>query len=293
MRYSSPVLGSLLLAVAPLLTVVARLGRRRLRGTVELRRAHAALECRNAALEAEVDRLSRRAGDVERERDEFLATLSHELRSPLNAMLGWIELLRLHIKDPAQQAHAIDVIERNARAEVRIVNDLLDTARLVTRRLHLIREPVALEEIVQQAVDVVRDAATAKGITLRVRPASGVSAVGDRTRLRQVVVHLLNNAIKFSDRGGEVTVSIDQEPAVALIRVTDTGIGIARDILPVVFDRFRQAERGLTRRYGGLGLGLTIARQLVELHGGTVEAASEGPGKGATFTVRVPTRAGA
>jgi signal transduction histidine kinase len=292
-KYPSPVLGSLLLAVAPLLTVAAHLGRRRARGTVELRTAHAALERRHAALQTEVDRLTRQAADVDRERDEFLATLSHELRSPLNAMLGWIELLRLHIKDPAQQAHAIDVLERNARAEVRIVSDLLDAARLVTRRLHLVREPLALDDIVQQAVDVVTDAATAKGIIVQVRATPGVRVVGDRTRLGQVVVHLLNNAIKFSDRGAAVTISIHQEPGAALIRVSDTGIGIARDILPLVFDRFRQAERGLTRRYGGLGLGLTLARRLVELHGGTVEAASEGPGTGATFSVRLPTRAGA
>jgi signal transduction histidine kinase len=292
MKYPSPVVGSLLVA-APLLTVLARRGRRKQRAAAELRLAHAALQRRFAALQAELARVRGSNGDVERERDEFLATLSHELRSPLNAMLGWIELLRLHIKDPAQQAHAIEIIERNARAEVSVISDLLDAARLVTRRVEIARAPVALQAVVHDAVAVVREAATARGVTLTVDGAAPVETTGDRGRLQQVLVHLLTNAVKFTDRGGTVTVTIARDRSHAVIQVSDTGVGMTSDVLPIVFDRFRQGERGLTRRYGGLGLGLTIVHGLVELHGGAVEAASGGAGKGATFTVRLPLRAGA
>jgi signal transduction histidine kinase len=291
MKYPSPAVGSLLLA-APLLTFLARLAREG-RAAAELRAAHAALKRRAAILEAQIEDLQRRAADVERERDEFLATLSHELRSPLNAMLGWIELLRVHIKDPAQQAHALSVIERNARAEVRIISDLLDAARLVTRRVHLAREPLALEDVVRDAVAAVRDAAAARGVTLHVDLTTSLRPSADRARLRQAIVHLLNNAVKFTDRGGDVTVTLARDRDHAIIQIADTGIGITSDVLPLIFDRFRQGERGLTRRYGGLGLGLAIVHRLVELHGGTVEAASAGSGKGATFTVRLPLEAGA
>ena len=287
MKYPSPVVGSLLLA-APLLTVLARRGRREQRAAAELRIAQAALQRRVDALQAQLASVQGSNGDVERERDEFLATLSHELRSPLNAMLGWIELLRLHITDPAQQAHALDIIERNARAEVRVISDLLDAARLVTRRLQIARAPVALHDVVYDAVQAVREAATARGVTLTIDCAAPVETTGDRARLQQALVHLLTNAVKFTDRGGTVTVTIARDRSHAVIQVSDTGVGIASDVLPMVFDRFRQGERGLTRRYGGLGIGLTIVQGLVELHGGTVEAASAGTGKGAAFTIRLP-----
>jgi signal transduction histidine kinase len=275
-----PAVGSSLLAVVSLMTLVTSRARHE-----EERKE---LKKRAAALQATVDRLERTAQDIEREKDEFLATLSHELRSPLNAMLGWIELLRLHIKDPAQQAYAIDVIERNAHAEVRIVADLLDMARLVTRRLHLVREPVSLQSVVREASNAVSDAATTKGITVHVDSPDDVHVVGDRARLRQVVSQLLGNAVKFTQPAGRVIVTLGRDASGALIRVADTGIGITREMLPRVFDRFRQAESGLTRTYGGLGLGLALVRHLVELHGGTVEADSRGLQQGATFTVRLP-----
>ena len=292
MKYPSPVVGSLLLA-APLLTVLVRRGRREQRVAAELRVQYAALQQRVAALQAQIANARDGAGEVERERDEFLATLSHELRSPLNAMLGWIELLRLHIKDPVQQAHALEIIERNARAEVRVISDLLDAARLVTRRLQIAHASVALQDVVSDAVAVVQETATARGVAINVESTSVVETTGDRARLQQALVHLLTNAVKFTDRGGTVTVTVARDRSNAVIQVADTGIGIPRDVLAVMFDRFRQGERGLTRRYGGLGLGLTIVQGLVELHGGTVEAASAGSGKGATFTIRLPLRAGA
>jgi len=250
--------------------------------------AHAALQDRAAALQAKVARLEHRALELEREKDEFLATLSHELRSPLNAILGWIELLRVHLKDPPQQLHAIDVIERNARAEVRIIADLLDMARLVTHRLHLTREAVSLEGVVREAAGAIGEAAAAKSIALHIESPDAVHVVGDRARLRQVVTQLLANAVKFTPSGGSIRVNLGRDASGAIIQVTDTGIGLSRDMLTRVFERFRQAESGLTRSYGGLGLGLAIARHLVELHGGTVEAASRGLQQGATFTVRLP-----
>ena len=291
MKYASPAIGSLLLAAPALLTMFAR-HRRQHRAAAELRSSNIALQRRVAALEAQLETMQCGARDIERERDEFLATLSHELRSPLNAILGWIELLRVHIKDAAQQAHAIDIIERNARAEVRVVSDLLDMARLVTRRLQIARAPVSLENVVREAAGAVADTAARRGIALHVDASSAVPAIGDRGRLLQVVAHLLGNAIKFTERGGAVRVTVAGDRSQAIMRVADTGIGIAPDMLSQVFEGFLQAERGLTRRYGGLGLGLAIVKRLVELHGGTVEAASGGPGRGATFTVRLP-RAGA
>lgn len=290
-----PGVGSSLLTLVSLLRLAASRVRQdedRKDHTV-LKAEHAALEERAAALQTRVDLLERKAQDIEREKDEFLATLSHELRSPLNAILGWIELLRLHLKDPAQQAHAIDVIQRNAHAEVRIIADLLDMARLVTGKLHLALEPVSVQDIVREASHAVSDAATAKGIALDVNTPEAVRVVGDRGRLRQAVTELLANGVKFTPRGGRVMVTLGSDPSGAVIRIADTGVGITREMLPRVFDRFRQAESGLTRTYGGLGLGLTIVRRLVELHGGTVEAESAGLQQGASFTVRLPHGSGA
>jgi signal transduction histidine kinase len=287
MRPVPPALGSLLLVIAPLLVAIGR-GRRRDDEGAGLRAEHIALQRQHAALHAEVDRLTRQVRAVEHERDEFLATLSHELRSPLNAMLGWIELLRIHLKDPAQQAHAIDVIERNARAEVRIIGDLLDLARLATHRLCIERQPVSLRALVGDAAGCVETAAAARSTALHVDASEDVWVMGDAARLRQALTHLLHNAFKFTDPGGTVGVSLRCDDGTAIVEIADTGIGMAADTLALVFDRFRQGERGLTRRFGGLGAGLTIVRAVVELHGGTVEAASEGLGKGSTFTVRLP-----
>jgi signal transduction histidine kinase len=187
--------------------------------------------------------------------------------------------------------HAIDIIERNARTEVRLVSDLLDMARLMTGRLRLVRERVPLQQVVDNAVDAVRSAAAAKQISLQIDAQDAIDVDGDRVRLGQVMTQLLDNAVKFTSLRGSVVVTLSGDTSNALIRVADTGIGISSDMIPRVFDRFRQAESGLTRSYGGLGIGLALVRSLVELHGGTVEAESPGLDRGSTFTVRLP-RAG-
>jgi signal transduction histidine kinase len=247
-------------------------------------------EARVAALEAERARLTAEAQQALRVRDDFLATLSHELRTPLNAMLGWVQLLRLHVDDPALRGHAIDVIERNARTQVQLVSDLLDVSRIITGRMRLNTRPVDLHDVVHAGVGPLADAAVAKGVALVVEtePVHGLIC-GDPARLQQIVWNLVSNAIRFTPRGGDVRVRI-RECDGAEITVADTGVGITPEVLPFVFDRFRQADSSLTRPYGGLGLGLAIVRHLTELHGGTVEAASEGLQRGATFTVRLPTR---
>ena len=289
-----PVVGpSLVAAVSLLALVVSRMRHEEERKRLAaLKAAHAVLERHSAALETMVARLQRDVSKVEREKDEFLATLSHELRSPLNTILGWVGLLRLEGRDPLQQAHALDVIERSARAEVRLVADLLDMARLVTGRMALTHEPVFLPTVVREAVNGVSDAAATKGIALHVESPDAVQVIGDRTRLRQVVAHLLANAVKFTEPGGSVSVRVGVEASDAIIQVTDTGVGLTPAMLPRVFDRFRQADSGLTRTHGGLGIGLTIVRHLVALHGGTVEVASPGLHRGSTFTLRLPRGAG-
>ena len=247
---------------------------------------------RITALEAERVRLAAEAQQALRVRDDFLATLSHELRTPLNAMLGWVQLLRLHAGEEGLRTHAIDVIERNARTQVQLVSDLLDVSRIITGRMRVDFEPVDLEDVVHAGVCSLHEAAAAKGVTLLVEldPLPGVVR-GDPARLRQVVWNLVSNAIRFTPRGGQVRVRMRANDG-AEISVSDTGIGITPDALPYVFDRFRQEDSSLTRRYGGLGLGLAIVRHLVELHGGTVEAVSGGRHRGATFYVRLPFETG-
>ena len=258
---------------------------------------HAVISARGrriSALEAEVAQLRNTARQAERDKDEFLATLSHELRTPLNATLGWIQLLRLHVNDPGQQRHALDVIERNAKRQARVVGDLLDMSRIVTGKLHLTRERVALDSVVRDAAATLNEAAAAKRIGITVDAPEEVTVAGDKARLRQIVSNLFSNALKFTPTGGQVTARVRADSGTATLEVSDTGIGIAPEVLPRLFESFHQAEPGLTRPYEGLGLGLTLVRTLVELHGGTVEAASKGLGQGATFTVRLPlARAGA
>ena len=292
MRYRPAAAASLLLALAPLFVAVQRTRRREPCARDRFHDSPAVLQRQIERLQAQIDHLERHRQDLEAERDEFLATLSHELRSPLNAMLGWIELLRLQIRDPAQQAHALAVIERNARAEVRIVDELLDMARLVTHRARIAREPVALDQVVTSAVDAIRTTAAAYAIAVHVDAEHAIEVMGDPVQLQRALAHLLDNAIKFSDRGGRITVTLQRDETHATIAVADTGIGIAAEMLPVVFDRFRQVEHGLTRQYGGLGLGLAIVKHTVALHDGTVEAASGGLGRGARFTIRLPLGAG-
>jgi len=222
-------------------------------------------------------------------KDEFLATLSHELRTPLTAVVGWAEMLGNPKLDPVTSLRAIEVIRRNARMQVQMVDDLLDVSRIITGKLRLSVQPVDLGVIIIAAVDGLRPAAEAKEIRLQLQldaPAGRVS--GDPDRLQQVAWNLISNAIKFTPRGGGVIVSLHRVESHLEVTVSDTGLGIAPEFLPHVFDRFRQADATTTRAFGGLGLGLAIVRQLVELHGGTVRVESEGDGHGATFTVSLP-----
>ena len=230
--------------------------------------------------------------EANRLKDEFLATLSHELRTPLNAILGWTRLLRAGAVPPASSDRALEKVERNAQAQVRLIEDLLEVSRITTGKLRLELRPVDLAAIVHAAVESVRPAAEPRGLTIQTsgldRPAP---TVGDPDRLQQVVWNLLSNAVKFTPAGGRVTVSLARDLGRDLLTVTDTGMGIEPAFVPHVFDTFRQADASSTRQHGGLGLGLSIARRLVELHGGGIEAASGGAGKGATFTVWLPIRA--
>jgi PAS domain S-box-containing protein len=222
-------------------------------------------------------------------KDEFLATLSHELRTPLTAIVGWSEMLGNPKLDPVDSLRAIEVIRRNARMQVQMINDLLDVSRIITGKLRLSVQPVDLGTIIIAAVDGLRPAAEAKEIRLQLQldsPAGKVS--GDHDRLQQVAWNLLSNAIKFTPRGGRVIVSLARVESHLEVTVSDTGQGISPEFLPHVFDRFRQADATTTRVHSGLGLGLAIVRQLVELHGGTVRVDSEGEGLGATFTVSLP-----
>jgi signal transduction histidine kinase len=235
--------------------------------------------------------LRRQAEEANRMKDEFLATLSHELRTPLNAMLGWAQVLRLGKLDNQSAARALETIERNARSQAQLIADLLDVSRIITGKLRLDLQPVELPRIIEATLESVRPGADAKGVHLDVSLDRLTSPVlGDADRLQQVIWNLLSNAIKFTPQGGRVSVRLREAGGSAEVRVADTGAGIRPDFLPYVFDRFRQAESTITRSHGGLGLGLSIVRHLVELHGGSVAVASEGEGKGATFTVRLPVR---
>jgi signal transduction histidine kinase/ActR/RegA family two-component response regulator len=227
-------------------------------------------------------------------KDEFLATVSHELRTPLNAVLGWARMLGAKQLPPGRAPHAIASIERNASALAHLIDDLLDVSRIVAGTLRLAPLPVDLAAVAQAAVDGVRPLAAAKKLDLvfsrEPEPLEPVS--GDASRLQQVIWNLLANAIKFTPEGGRVDVFVGRSNGHMEVRVVDTGQGISPDLLPHVFERFRQAGDATTRRHTGLGLGLAIVHQLVELHGGTVRAASDGVGRGATFTVRLPISAG-
>ncbi|MBW4581818.1 MAG: PAS domain S-box protein [Tildeniella nuda ZEHNDER 1965/U140] len=229
------------------------------------------------------------AENANRIKDEFLAVLSHELRSPLNPILGWSRLLQTSRLDEAQTAEALKTIERNARLQAELIEDLLDVSRILQGKLSLNVAPVVLTTTIQAAIETVRLAADAKAIQIQTRLEPNVRYVaGDANRLQQVIWNLLSNAVKFTPTEGRVDIRLEQLNAQAQITVADTGKGIAPDFLPYVFDYFRQAEGATTRSVGGLGLGLAIVRQLVELHGGTIRAESPGLGQGATFTVILP-----
>ena len=260
----------------------------RLQAEIEERRR---IESEREALLEREQVLRAEAEELSRLKDEFLATMSHELRTPLNAIFGWITLLRTGRLDEPTEERALETIERNARSQKRLIEDLLDVSRIVTGKVTLELSMVDARRVIETAVETMMPAAQAKGIALVPLLDAGVGPLrGDPARLQQVVCNLLSNAIKFTPLGGRVEIVLARRGPEAEISVRDTGQGIKPEFLPYVFDRFRQEDGSISRRHGGLGLGLAIVRHLVELHGGTVSASSDGEGKGATFTLRVPIR---
>ena len=228
---------------------------------------------------------------VNRVKDEFLATLSHELRTPLNAIVGWAHLLVAGGLDVERAKTAAGTILRNAHAQTRLVDDLLDVSRIINGKLHLQLALVDLATVLTDAVEQVRPAADAKSIDIHTSLPPGAMLVGDAERLRQVAWNLLSNSVKFTRKGGRVEVRLEPKDSQLHITVSDTGVGVEPNFLPHLFDRFSQADSSTTRPHGGLGLGLAVVRHLVELHGGMVRAASPGRDQGATFTVTLPVRA--
>jgi signal transduction histidine kinase len=251
--------------------------------------AQAAIAMDNSRLYEAAKKAQRAAEESSRLKEEFLATISHELRTPLNAILGWTRILRSKSMEPSAAAKALETIERNARAQAQLIDDLLDVSRIVTGKLKMDVRPVDPATFTEAAIDAVQPAAEAKGVRLvKVIDTGAVSVRGDPVRLQQVVWNLLSNAVKFTRRGGKVQVHLERVNSHIEIAVSDTGQGISSDFLPHVFDRFRQADQALTRQHGGMGVGLAIVRHLVEMHGGSVTADSPGKDQGATFTVRLP-----
>ncbi len=238
---------------------------------------------------AEKERLYRQAEESSRLKDEFLATISHELRTPLNAILGWTRMLRIGKLNSTEMQKAMDTIERNARAQAQLIEDLLDVSSIITGKLRMDVRPANPTSFIEAAIEAVRPAAEAKGVSMqKVMDTGAVALPGDPVRLQQVVWNLLANAIKFTPRGGRVQIRLERVNSHVQIVISDTGQGIPSEFLPYVFDRFRQADQRTNRQHGGMGLGLAIVRHLVELHGGSVEANSQGEGQGSTFTVRLP-----
>src|SRR6185295_9785671 len=231
----------------------------------------------------------REAETASQARDEVLAMVSHELRTPLNTLRLWAAVLRNGPRDAQTIARAVDTIDRSAILQARLIEDLLDASRIVSGRLRLAIERMDLVRVITEAIETVRPAAENRAITLTTALDTAVGPVlGDGTRLQQVVWNLLSNAVRFTPAGGRVAVGLRRVGPEAELTVSDSGRGMAPGLLPRVFDRFRQGESGTMRSHGGLGLGLSIARQIVELHGGTIRAASPGEGHGATFTVTLP-----
>lgn len=269
-------------------------------------RAIAKLQQKAASLEAEVkerllteeklklalvgEQMARaEAETANRMKDEFLATVSHEIRTPLNAIIGWSHLLRSGSLDATTTARAIETIDRNAKSQAQLIEDILDVSRMITGKLHLNNEPVDIATVINAAIDSVQLAIDSKELHLEVTlDPSARHTVGDTSRLQQIVWNLLANAIKFTPAGGRIEIKVERAAGNLRISVSDTGQGIGESFLPFIFDRFRQADGTTTRQHGGLGLGLAIVRHLVELHGGRITADSGGAGHGATFTVQLP-----
>ena len=246
------------------------------------------IEARSKLLASE--KLARSEAErANRLKDEFLATISHELRNPLNAIMGWAHMMRLGKLTPANSERAVETIYRNAKSQAQLVADLLDVSRIISGKLRLDVRTIDLIYIVNAALDSIRPAADAKGIRLQTMldPAAGPIS-GDADRLQQIVWNLLTNAVKFTPKGGRIQVKVQRIDSHVEIVVSDSGVGISKEFLPYVFDRFRQADASTTRIHGGLGLGLSIVHQLVDLHGGTASVHSEGEGQGAAFTITLP-----
>jgi signal transduction histidine kinase len=237
-------------------------------------------------LVGQADQLAR----ANRLKDEFLATLSHELRTPINAILGWSRILTTTAIGADMQKRGLEVIAQNAAVQTRQIEDVLDLSRIVTGNFRLEVQAVDAAAAIRTAVDSVRQAAAAKNLAFHVEPVPAVTLTADAARLQQVLWNLLSNSVKFTPPGGKIFVAARQVDGVFEFEVRDTGIGISPEFLPRVFERFAQADASSTREHGGLGLGLAIVRHIVELHGGSVTAASGGPGSGSTFVARLPVR---
>jgi signal transduction histidine kinase/DNA-binding NarL/FixJ family response regulator len=250
---------------------------------------HAGVALQNAELYQREQRARAEADTASRSKDEFLAMLSHELRTPLQSMLGWVRLLRRGTLEARDAEKALETLDRNTRAQARIIEDLLDISRIIAGKLQIDLRPLNLMTVIDAAVESARPAATAKNIRITTTmDATAAEVEGDPQRFQQVLANLLSNALKFTPMGCGVEVRLEQHGTRARIAVRDTGVGIPADVLPYIFDPFRQADSSSTRAHGGLGLGLAIVRHLVELHRGTVRAESAGKGEGATFVIDLP-----
>jgi PAS domain S-box-containing protein len=270
-------------SVAAVLSLVSERERR-------LRPSHASvLDEMGRRIRLALDRIQlyREAQEANRLKDEFLSTLSHELRTPLNAIFGWAKILRTRNLDSVT-GHAVEVIERNAQTQIRLIEEVLDVSRIITGKMTIAAEPLELRAVVRAALDMVRPGMQAKRIRIEEWLEDVSPVIGDAHRLQQVFWNLLSNALKFTGEGGAITVALRTAGADVEFEICDNGVGIRRDVLPFVFDRFRQADSSKARTHGGLGLGLAIVRHLVELHGGTIHAASGGRDAGSTFRVRLP-----
>ena len=250
------------------------------------------IEEEKASLLASERAARERAEAASRAKDEFVAMISHEIRSPLNAILGWSQMLRQGTLDKTATTNALESIERNARAQAQLVSDLLDISRVITGKLRINARPVDITNSLESALESIRPAAEAKQIRIEVeRERFATVVTGDADRLQQVFWNLLSNAVKFTPRGGQVEVKVARADSQLEMTFSDTGAGISREFLPYIFDRFTQADTTSARSHAGLGLGLAIVRHIIELHGGTVSAESKGVGKGATFRITLPVRA--
>jgi signal transduction histidine kinase/CheY-like chemotaxis protein len=262
------------------------------RALAELREANEQLisvSVRMQELADEAQRARDEAESASHAKDEFLAALSHELRTPLNAILGWTHMLRRTIMSAAAADRALEIIERNARLQSQLIADLLQVSQIITGKLQLDVDAVDLAPLLLSGIDALRPAASAKAIAMESRIEPGVRQVlADPTRVQQIIWNVLSNAIKFTPRGGWINVSLKESGSTAEISIKDSGVGIEPDLLPHIFERFRQGGSSSHRAYGGMGLGLAIVRQLMELHGGTARAESAGPGFGSTFTLAFP-----